>query len=139
MIVLDTNVISAIPESAAHRRVQAWLDEHPASSFCATAISLAEISFGIERLPVGRRKDTLRNEMDQVFATYFQNRILPFDEQAARTYGRIVADARARGRSILIADGQIAAIAKSRGLTVATRDIGPFQAAGVPVINPWML
>jgi predicted nucleic acid-binding protein len=139
MIILDTNVISAIPQSAVHRRVQIWLDGQPRNLLCATAISLAEISFGIERLPPGRRRETLKADMEDVFAAYFQGRILPFDERAARTYGRIVAEARGRGQSILMADGQIAAIARVRSLAVATRDTTPFEAAGIAVINPWQL
>jgi len=139
MIVVDTNVISEIPKTDIHRHVQAWLDNQQPSSLFATAISLAEIAFGIEKLPEGRRKDVLRQDMEMVFDTYFHGRILPFDEHAARAYGRIIASARAQGRQILIADGQIAAIAKVHGFTIATRDTAPFEAAGIPVIDPWML
>lgn len=77
--------------------------------------------------------------MEEVFMQYFRGRILPFDDRAARLYGISIATARANGRSILIADGQIAAIALAHGFTIATRDTAPFEAAGVPVINPWML
>ncbi|AYD00461.1 type II toxin-antitoxin system VapC family toxin [Neorhizobium sp. NCHU2750] len=139
MIVVDTNVISEIPKTDIHRTVQAWLDNQRGPSLYATAISLAEITFGIEKLPYGRRKDVLRENMETVFGTYFPGRILPFDEYAARAYGRLVAEARANGRSILIADGQIAAIAKVHGFTIATRDTAPFEAAGIPVIDPWIL
>lgn len=139
MIILDTNVISAMPGTAVDPSVQAWLDEQPAHSLFSTAISLAEISFGIEKLPNGHRKHSLQEEMQAVFDTYFTGRILPFDEQAAYAYGKIVASARTQGRSILMADGQIAAIARVRGLAVATRDTAPFKSAGVAVINPWQL
>jgi predicted nucleic acid-binding protein len=139
MIILDTNVISEIPKTDIHRNVQAWLDEQAVGLLYATAISLAEIMFGIEKLPEGRRKDILRENMEYVFATYFLDRILPFDENAARAYGRIVATARAQGRPILIADGQIAAIAAVQGFTIATRNTAPFEAAGIPVIDPWMM
>jgi toxin FitB len=139
MIVVDTNVISEIPKTAIHRQVQLWLDCQGTETLYATAISLAEITFGIEKLPPGRRKDVLRENMELVFEAYFSRRILAFDEHAARAYGRIIAAARAQGRSILIADGQIAAIAYVHGFTIATRDTAPFEAAGIPVIDPWKL
>jgi predicted nucleic acid-binding protein len=77
--------------------------------------------------------------VEHVFSDQFEGRIIPFDERAARAYGQIVAQARSRGRSIQIADGQIAAIAKVHGFTVATRDTSPFEAAGVSVVDPWSL
>jgi predicted nucleic acid-binding protein len=94
---------------------------------------------GIEILPDGQRKAELRRDMEDIFARLFPSRILPFDEHAALTYGRLVASARADGRAILMADGQIASIARIHGFTVATRDTAPFEAAGVPVINPWQM
>jgi len=139
MIVVDTNVISELMKSDRHRAVEDWLDLQSRSTFYAATTSLAEIAFGIEKLPDGRRKTILRSIMNEVFNRYFLGRILPFDETAARAYGRIVASARTRGRAILMADGQIAAIAQSQHFTVATRDTAPFEAAGVPVINPWMM
>ena len=138
-MILDTNVISEAAKLQMDVRVREWFISQAAGSLYTTAVNLAEVSYGIEKMPDGRRKTEVREDMETFFKRHFQNRILPFDEQVARTYGRILADARARGRSILIADGQIAAIAQSRGLTVATRDTGPFEAAGVPVVNPWML
>lgn len=137
MIVIDTNVISELMKSDRHRAVEDWLDRQPRSDFYTASTSLAEIAFGVEKLPEGRRKTILRSIMNEVFDRYFSGRILPFDETAARAYGRILASARARGRSILMADGQIASIAQANGLTVATRDTAPFEAAGIAVINPW--
>ncbi|TWF56756.1 type II toxin-antitoxin system VapC family toxin [Neorhizobium alkalisoli] len=139
MIVLDTNVVSEIAKTDRHRQVQAWLDNYPEAALYTTAISLAEIMFGIEKLPDGRRKETLREGTRIIFDRYLFGRILPFDEAAAHAYGRIVAAARAQGRAILIADGQIASIAQARGAIVATRDTAPFEAAGIPVINPWQI
>ncbi|TDK37062.1 type II toxin-antitoxin system VapC family toxin [Rhizobium deserti] len=139
MILVDTNVISELMKDDRHRAVEDWLDLQVKERLYAPAISLGEIVYGIEKLPEGNRKSRLRLLMKDIFAYQFTDRVLPFDEQAAYAYGRIVAAARARGKSILIADGQIAAIAEVNGLTVATRDTAPFEAAGVPVIDPWKL
>lgn len=137
MIILDTNVISEINKSNVDANVRAWLRRQSPLSLFATSISLAEVLYGVEILADGKRKAELRKDMDEVFARYFRSRILPFYDRAARLYGISVASARARGKSILIADGQIAAIALANGFTIATRDTAPFEAAGVPNINPW--
>ncbi len=139
MILVDTNVISELMKSDRHRDVEDWLDDQAPRHLYASAISLAEIAYGVEKLPDGHRKSWLETAMDRTFLDYFPGRILPFDEHAAKAYGRINAGARATGRSILMAEGQIAAIAFVRGFTVATRDTAPFEAAGLPVINPWRL
>lgn len=139
MILVDTNIISELMKNDRHRAVEDWLDLQSSETLYTSSISLAEIVFGIERLPDGRKKSWLRSIMEDVFDRQFIGRTLPFEERAARAYGKIVASAAAKGRSILIADGQIAAIALVHGFTVATRDTAPFEAAGIPVINPWVL
>ena len=139
MIVVDTNVISELMKSDRYRAVEDWLDRQAPSTLYTSSTSLAEVAFGIEKLPDGRRKSQLWSIMEDIFNGEFAGRILPFDEQAARAYGRLVAASRAKGHSILMADGQIAAIAAVHGFTVATRDTAPFEAAGIPVINPWAL
>ncbi|MGF9562360.1 type II toxin-antitoxin system VapC family toxin [Neorhizobium sp. JUb45] len=139
MIILDTNVISEVAKTDAHHQVQAWIDRQQRRSLYATAISLGEIMFGIERLPEGHRKSALRQGMQQILQRYLAGRILSFDERAARIYGRIVAYASVHGKTVHIADGQIAAIAQAHHFTVATRDTAPFVAAGVSVINPWVI
>ncbi|CAN7252331.1 MULTISPECIES: type II toxin-antitoxin system VapC family toxin [Neorhizobium] len=139
MIILDTNVISEAAKLGINSDVETWLNIQPVNMLYATAISLAEISLGIEKLPDGRRKNELRHDMEQIFGRYFGPRILPFDREAAVAYGRLVALARANGKTILMADGQIAAIAQVHSFAVATRDTAPFEAAGIPVINPWKL
>lgn len=137
MIVLDTNVISEVAKRNIHPGVKGWIDRQNRGSLCTTAICLAEALQGIEILPDGKRKAELRADMELVFGLQFSGRILPFDEVAARAYGRIVASARAKGLSILMADGQIAAIAQTNAFAVATRDTAPFEAAGISVIDPW--
>ncbi len=139
MIILDTNVISELAKADIHHEVEAWLDRQLVTTLFMTAISLAEVTLGIERLPDGRRKSGLRLDIERIFSRYFETRILAFDERSAYAYGRIVAVARTKGLSILMADGQIAAIAKVHGFVVATRDTSPFEAAGIEVINPWEL
>jgi predicted nucleic acid-binding protein len=139
MIVLDTNVISEAAKPRMEPSVKLWFGDQAAGSLYATAVSLAEVVFGIEEMPEGQRKADLGEDMQVIFEQYLGGRILPFDEAAARAYGKIVAAARRKGRSILIADGQIAAISHVHGFSVATRDMAPFEAAGIPVINPWKL
>lgn len=137
MIVLDTNVVSEPIKRRANPAVQAWLDEQAAETLYLTATSLAELLLGIEIMPDGRRKDGLGAALAELVAGLFESRILPFDQRAATAYAPLVGRARADGRILSVADGQIAAIAAVHGFTVATRDTAPFVAAGVPVINPW--
>jgi predicted nucleic acid-binding protein len=136
MIVLDTNVLSEPSKPRKDPRVVAWLDRQPRSSLFVTAISLAEIYSGIAVLPDGRRKDGLRMTT-QEYLNWFVNPVLVFDRDAAVAYAEIVVRAKAKKYTVSVADGFIAAIAISRGFAVATRDVGPFRAAGVTVINPW--
>ena len=102
-----------------------------------TAISLAELLFGIALLDEGRRKREMSEAVQTTVDERFGARVLSFDAQCAETYASLMSQARRRGLAIAISDGQIAAVAKSRGFAVATRDIGPFVAAGLSVINPW--
>ena len=139
MIILDTNVISEAAKAGVDPAVENWLNSQPIGTFYGTAITVGEILYGIERLPQGRRQDALHTDMQRLLDRYFGNRILAFDTEAAVAYSKLIAFAESRGRSIPMADGQIAAIAKVHGFTVATRDTSPFQAAGVPVINPWAI
>ena len=119
------------------RRVEAWLDEQLAETLYITSISLSELLLGVELLPDGKRKKELGVALRDLLETLFGDRVLPFDLQAAITYATRISKARAAGRAISMADGQIAAIAAAHGFTVATRDTTPFVAAGVPVVNPW--
>jgi predicted nucleic acid-binding protein len=137
VIILDTNVVSEPIKPNGNATVRAWLDRQEIDTLYVTATSLAELLAGIQMLPRSKRRDRLNEDMATLFNTVLTTRILPFDEAAARAYAEIIADARVAGRTISIADGQIAAIAKVRGFSVATRDIAPFIAARVPVIDPW--
>lgn len=136
MIILDTNVVSEPMKPNGNPIVQAWLDQQVAETLYLTTTSLSELLVGIEILP-SRRKEGLDVVLSELLVRLFGSRILPFDQQAAIAYAPLIARARTGGHFISVADGQIAAIADARGFTVATRDIDPFVAAGVPVINPW--
>lgn len=137
MILLDTNVVSEPMRPNPDRKVLAWLDAQAAESLYLATVSLAELRLGIESLPAGKRRKALASALHEQVIALFGERIVPFDLGAAETYAQVVTRARRHGHPIAVADAQIAAIAASRQFTVATRDEAPFQAAGVPVINPW--
>ena len=137
MILLDTNVISEPMRPKPDRNVLVWLDAQAAETLYLSTVSLAELLLGIESLPAGKRRKALAGALHEQVIALFGERIVPFDLGAAETYAKIVMRARRHGHPIAVAHAQIAAIAASRQFTVATRDREPFEAAGVPVINPW--
>jgi len=137
MIILDTNVVSEPLKPAAEPAVLAWLDQQNIETLFLTTISLAELRFGVASLPEGRRKDGLGAALDERVIALFGPRILVFDRAAADAYAAIRARAKKAGKAIGATDGYIAAIAAAHGFAVATRDTTPFDAAGVPVVNPW--
>ncbi len=137
MILLDTNVISEALKPLADPIAVAWLDKQPKESLYLCAPVLMEVLFGIALLPHGKRKSVLGAATRNLFTSYFADRFLAFDREAATAYASLASRASARGLAISVADGQIAAIAAVHGFAVATRDVAPFQAAGVRVINPW--
>ncbi len=137
MIILDTNVVSEPLKLKSDTTVQEWLDNQVAETLYLTSTSLAELLTGIEILPLGKRRATLSAMVAETVEKLFRDRILPFDREAATIYAELHGRARALGRVISFADGQIAAIATAHGFAVATRDSAPFEAAGVRVIDPW--
>ncbi len=137
MILLDTNVVSETMRSAPDARVVAWLDAQAAETVYLSAVSLAELRLGVAILPDGRRKTELGLRLDAA-VDLFGPRILPFDKAAAEVFAGVVSRARTSGLAIGQADGQIAATAITHGLIVATRDRGPFETAGVGLIDPWL-
>lgn len=137
MILLDTNVVSEPLKMSGDLNVLAWIDAQLIETLYLSTISLAELRFGIAALPEGRRRDLLHSSLEGRVLPLFAGRILAFDEPASSAYATLRARARAAGLAIAPADGYIAAIAATYDLTVATRDISPFEAAGVTVINPW--
>ncbi|MBL8568274.1 MAG: type II toxin-antitoxin system VapC family toxin [Phreatobacter sp.] len=138
MIVLDTNVVSEAMKPEPNPRVQAWLDEQAAETLYLSSVTIAELLFGIGALATGRRRDNLTAALDGLL-DLFDGRILSFDLSAARHYADLAVKARNAGQGFPTPDGYIAAIAASRGFAVATRDTTAFDAAGLAVINPWMV
>ncbi len=136
MIVLDTNVVSEAMKPEPHPAVRAWLNDQAAETLYVSSVTLAELLFGIAALPAGKRKDMLARALDGLLGL-FRDRVLPFDTDAARHYAELAVTAKTGGRGFPTPDGYIAAIAASRGFTVASRDTAPCEAAGVSVINPW--
>ena len=136
MIVLDTNVVSEAMKPEPDKAVRAWLNDQSAETIYLSSVTLAELLFGIGALPAGKRKDMLAQALDGLMLL-FRDRVLPFDADAARQYAELAVTAKTSGRGFPTPDGYIAAIAASRGFTVASRDTAPYEAAGVPVINPW--
>lgn len=136
MIILDTNVLSELMRASADKRVVDWVSAQPSAGLFTTALSEAEILYGIAVLPSGRRRKALEEAAGGLFAD-FDDRVLSFDSAAARVYAAVAAARRKAGRPISLADAQIAAIARSRGAHVATRNTVDFDDCGVHVIDPW--
>lgn len=137
MYVLDTNVASELMRPVPTPAVAAWIAERDAKNLFLTAISEAELRYGIAIMPIGRRRHMLETAMTRWLDLGFSERILPFDSDAAHAYAGIAANRRAAGRPIGEADCQIAAIARSRGMALATRNIRDFSETGVEAIDPW--
>ena len=138
MIVLDTNVLSEVLKPAPSEIVLRWLAEQDPPTVFTTTITQAEVLYGIELLPAGKRQARLRAAIEKMFAEEFQGRILPFDDDAARAFAKIVAARDAAGLPISQLDAMIAAIARSQRATgVATRNTADFEGCGVEIINPW--
>ena len=138
MIILDTNVLSELLTPTPSKIVIEWLAaQHPPSVF-TTAVTEAEILYGLRLLPEGRRRRDLEAAISPIFDEDLSGRVLPFDRDAADLYATIATRRRSAGRPISQFDAQIAAIALSRGASVATRNVSDFEGAGVSIINPWM-
>lgn len=137
MILLDTNVLSELMRPAPDAAVERWLTAQPDTSMFISAITEAELRYGAALLPSGKRRSMLTAEIEGMLDEDFGGRILPFDRLAAQAFAAIAADRRAAGRPISQADAQIAAITRSRGASLATRNVPDFDGCGIEVINPW--
>ena len=138
MAVLDTNVVSELMLVAPNQRVLAWIDEWPTRDLFVTAVTEAEVRTGVAILPEGARRREIEEAAERLIGGLFAGRVLPFDSSAARAFADISAARRAAGRPISQPDCQIAAIARSCGMAVATRNIRDFSETGVQVIDPWV-
>ena len=137
MLVIDTNVASELMRPAPTPSVAAWIAERDAAEMYLTAIGEAQLRFGVAILPAGRRRNALEAAMRRWLDLGFAERILPFESAAARAYAEIAAGRRQAGRPIGEADCQIAAISRTRGAVLVTRNVRDFQGAGVEVVDPW--
>ena len=137
MILLDTNVVSELMKMAPAPAIIIWINAQPGAAVFISAVTQAEILYGVALLPVGKRRDNLAEAARIAFETYFRGRILPFDSDAAEAFVELAAARRQSGRPIAQADAQIAAIAFSRGAVLATRNVSDFAGCGIKIINPW--
>lgn len=137
MILLDTNVVSEPQRQAPNARVIEWMDAQPLETLYLSVISVAELRAGVALLPAGKRRASLHENLEKRVLPMFAGRVLSFDMACTKAYAELLAKVRAAGVAIETADACIAAIAIANGFTVATRDTGPFEAAGLSVVNPW--
>lgn len=138
MIVLDTDVLSEALLPSPSRTVLRWLDARPAGGFYTTAITQAEVLYGVEILPAGKWRGRLKAAVEALFVDTFRGRVLPFDEEAARIYPQIVAGRDRIGRPISQFDAVIASICRSQGAAIATRNTADFEHCGLSILNPWV-
>lgn len=139
MIVLDTNVISELARgsSSAEPVVQDWFARLDPNVTYVASVTLAELWSGLATMPEGRRQRALADAVDRILAEVFGDRVLSFDASAARQYAAIVAYRKKGGLGVKPMDLQIAAVARSRGTAVATRNIRDFERCGIMVLDPW--
>jgi predicted nucleic acid-binding protein len=136
MIILDTNVVSELMRPTPAPAVLAWLGEFPDHDLYTTAVTVAEIRYGIARLPQGRRREALHQAANEVFGA-FPDQVLPFDLVAANAYADVVAHRDAIGNPIDGFDAQIAAICRAHAVTLATRNTKDFVETGINIVDPW--
>jgi predicted nucleic acid-binding protein len=137
MIVLDTNVLSELMQRRPAARVVRWVDEQDAQTLAITAVTVAELLYGVARLADGVRKTKLASAVNALVRDDFSGRVLPFDARAAEHYADLVAERDRHGRPISTADGQIAAICRYHGARLATRNVRDFSEINVELVDPW--
>jgi toxin FitB len=137
VIVLDTNVISELARHGPDPGVLSWLDSLEIAKTATTAVTAAELRYGVARLPDGHRKRELAVVIRGILTEDFHGRVLPFDERASARYADVVTGRERIGRPIGVADAQIAAICRDLGATLATRNIPDFEETGIGLVNPW--
>jgi toxin FitB len=138
MIILDTNILSALMRQSADKKVIEWLDRQPRTSIWTTSITILEIRYGLQILPVGKRRTALIQVFDEVLVDKIEGRVAPFDAAAARQAGDLMAARHRKGRLGELRDTMIAGIALASHATLATRNTSHFEDLSVPVVNPWV-
>lgn len=136
-MLLDTNVVSAVMAPVPASAVLGWLDRQETAGVFISAITIAEIGYGIRVLPQGRRRGLLEERFATFIARGFEHRVLAFDTAAAHEYAEIMGHRRERGRPMSFPDGQIAAIARAHRLSIATRNVRDFEGCGLEIVNPF--
>jgi len=136
MIIVDTNVASELMRPSPSELVRDWVQSRSGRDLYTSAITVAEIRYGIEKLPQGRGKNSLSSAANEIFETFAQQ-ILSFDAVAAEQYALIVSHRDGLGLPIDGFDAQIAAICRVHGATLATRNVSDFRQTGIELINPW--
>ena len=137
MILLDTNIVSELMRAQPDAGVIKWLGSQPTASLFTTAITQAEILYGVELVPQGKRREAMLEAARAIFDEDFARRVLPFDGDASRAYAQIAAHRRLAGQPISQFDAQIAAIARSRGAVLATRNTRDFGDCNLTIVDPW--
>lgn len=136
-VLLDTNVVSELIRKAPDPAIEAWAAGHALEELFFSAVGEAELRYGAAILPVGRRRESLVSDIERMLSDAFEGRVLPFDGDAAREYAEIASARRSAGRTVPPTDCQIAAIARSRGIAVATRNVRDFDDIDIEIVNPW--
>lgn len=139
MIILDTNVLSELLRPAPDAHVITWMASQQRAALFTTSVTRGEILYGLRLLPTGRRRQTLWDNVMNIFNEDMAGQVLNFDSDAADAYAEIAADRKSQGRPISQFDAMIAAMARSRGASLATRNIRDFADCGVELINPWQV
>jgi toxin FitB len=136
VVIVDTNVISETMQEIPSPHVLEWWSQQQDEIF-VTAITVAEVLYGIANRPPGKRRKALAAGAERMFASVFAGRILSFDEEAARAFAEIAAVRRTQGRPIAQSDAQIAAITRCHHAVLATRNTPDFEGCGLQLVNPW--
>lgn len=137
MILLDTNVLSALMRAEPDAVVLGWIDNQPQASIWTTSVTLMEIRYGVQSLPAGKRRDRIRQAFDAVLREEIQDRFASFDSVAAEQAADLMARRKSQGRPMDLRDTMIAAIALATRATIATRNVEHFADLDVPIVNPW--
>jgi|ERR1700687_4488144 len=137
MIILDTNVLSALMRQAPDQSIVAWLDRQPRTSVWTTSVTVFEIRFGLQILAVGKRRTLLTGAFEDLLVRMGQ-RVATFDVAAARHAGDLMAERHKNGRPVDLRDTMIAGITLAQHATLATRNTAHFEDAAIPLVNPWI-
>jgi predicted nucleic acid-binding protein len=137
MIVLDTNVLSECWRKSPNIQVLSWLAAQPQASLFTTTVVESEILYGVQLLADGARKDALSLAVKAVFNDNLTGRVLTYDRDAARSYAEIASNRKKMGKPISQFDAMIAAVAHSRGATLATRNVKDFEGCAIQLVDPW--